>query len=173
MSQICKLLHRTTDMGACLSFEHITEQLPEPVSDIIWVIKRMKDALVWSHHACYHFGILWLRRVIFGSHCPISAESCTSLSLHPPPLPRRPRLPPLRLPVQYDPLLPCLIISHVWSTLSRVPLGAAPSYRARVWRLDINHLQEALRVTGALSCPCFIRGPAQGKRSFCQAFTVE
>jgi hypothetical protein len=47
--EIRKLLYRTIDMGACLSFEHIAQQLPELVResrDIIWVIKRTKDALV-------------------------------------------------------------------------------------------------------------------------------
>jgi hypothetical protein len=31
---IRNLLHRTADMGACLSFEHITQQLPQLIRDI-------------------------------------------------------------------------------------------------------------------------------------------
>jgi hypothetical protein len=40
---ICKVLHRTADMGACLSFEHITQQLPELIRDIFWVIKCLGE----------------------------------------------------------------------------------------------------------------------------------
>jgi hypothetical protein len=43
---ICKLLHSTADMGACLSFEHTTQQLPELIRDIFWVIKSAKETLV-------------------------------------------------------------------------------------------------------------------------------
>ena len=44
--EIHKLLHRTIHMRTRLSFEHITQQLPYLVRDIIWVIKRTKKTLV-------------------------------------------------------------------------------------------------------------------------------
>jgi hypothetical protein len=41
--------HRTADIGACLSFENITQQLPELIRDTFWVLYFLQsDAMAFK-----------------------------------------------------------------------------------------------------------------------------